>query len=148
MANDCNSNITPPCIGAHSVLRPVTIEKVFNDCVNDLNQILIIDGIDLLPDGFRVRTHDLHGLLPEIVMENSGDTFQDKERLGYRVCKLIAMVRLRERMVRFLPGCKLLPPTSIDGNAIVGLQAKPKTWIAEGRDFLAAYHDLHRQIVG
>jgi hypothetical protein len=92
-------------------LRPGAIEKVFTDCVMDLKQILVIDGIDILADGFRVRSHDLHGQLPEIVMKNSGDTFRDKDRLGNEVCKLIAIVKLRDGMVRFLPGCKLLPPT-------------------------------------
>jgi hypothetical protein len=132
----------------YSALRPATIEKVFPDCVMDLKQIIVLDSIDILPDGFRIRCHDLHGQLPEIVMENSGDTFQDKDRLGNEVCKLIAIVKLRDEMVRFLPGCKLLPPTSVDGNAIVGLQAKPKTWIVEGEDYLAAYHGLHRQVEG
>ena len=81
-------------------------------------------------------------------MKNSGDTFQDKDCIGNEVCKIVAMVTLRDKMVRFLPGCKLLPPTSMDGKAIVGLQAKPKTWIAEGEDFLAAYHEPHKQVVG
>jgi hypothetical protein len=133
---------------SYLALPPGSIEKVFTDCVMDLKQIIVLDGIDILSDGFRVRSHDLHSQLPEIAMKNSGDTFQDKDRLGNEVCKLIAIVKLRDEMVRFLPGCRLLPPTSIDGNAIVGLQAKPKTWIAEAGDFLAAYHELHRQIVG
>jgi hypothetical protein len=58
------------------------------------------------------------------------------------------MVRLRERMARFLPGARLLLPMRMDGKAIVGLQAKPMTWIAEGSDSLSAYHELHRQVVG
>jgi hypothetical protein len=132
----------------HQTLRPSTIEKVFTDCVIDLKQILVLDCIDILPDGFRVRCHDLHGQLPEIAMDNSGDTLQDKDRLGNETCKLIAIVKLRVEMVRCLPGSTLLPPTSMDGKAVVGLQAKPKTWLGEGSDFLAAYHDLHRQVVG
>jgi hypothetical protein len=51
-------------------------------------------------------------------------------------------------MVRFLPGCKLLPPTSMGGKAIVGLRVGSRTWLAEGEDFLAAYHELHKQVVG
>ncbi len=86
----------------------------------DLKSVIVLDGIDILPDnsGFQVRCHDLQGLLPEIVLLNSGDTFVDKDRLGNRVCWLVAIVKLRDEIVRFLPGCKLLPPTSIDGKAI------------------------------
>jgi hypothetical protein len=130
------------------LLKSKQIEKVFTDCAIDWKQILVLDGIDIQPNGFRIRSHDLYGQLPEITMKNSGDIFRDKNILGDEVCKLIAIVRLRDGMVRFLPGCKLLVPTSVDGKAIVGLQAKPLTWLGEGADFLAAYNDLRRQVVG
>jgi len=78
----------------------------------DLRQILVIDGIDILPDGFRIRCHDLHGQLPETVMKNGADTFQDKDLLGNEVCKLIAMVKLRDERtgnksetIQYLPDC-------------------------------------------
>jgi hypothetical protein len=106
----------------------------------DLKEILILDAIDPLPDGLQIRCHDLHGPLPVIAMENSGDTFKDKDRLGNEVCKIIAMVKLRDEMIRFLPGCKLLPLTSMDGKVIVDLQTKSLTWLGEGKDFLTAYH--------
>jgi hypothetical protein len=129
-------------------LKPRQIERVFTDCAMDLKRILVLDGIDMLPDGFRIRGHDLYGPLPELRFKSSGDTFQDKDRLGNEVCKLTAMVKMRDEMIRFLPGAKFLPPTLFNGKAIVGLQAKPRTWIAEGEAFLEAYHALHAQIVG
>jgi hypothetical protein len=129
-------------------LHPFTIDRVFTDCVMDLGRILILDGIDILPDGFRIRCHDLHGQLPEIVMKNSGDMFRDKDRLAIEACKLIAMVKLRDRMARFLPGCRFLAPTLIDDKAVVGMQAGPLTRIAEGTDYITAYHELCRQVVG
>jgi hypothetical protein len=132
----------------HQSLRSGAIEQVFTDCVMDLKLILVLDGIDLLPGGFRVRCHDLYGQLPEIMMGNSGDPSRDKDQLGDEVCKLIAIVKLRDEVARFLPGYELMPPTCLDGKAIVGLQAKPRTWIIEGEDFLDAYHELRRQVVG
>lgn len=130
------------------VLRPSTIEKVFTDCVMDLKQVLVLDGIDIQQDVFQVYSHDLHGPLPDITVKNSGDTFQDKERLANEACKMLSIVNLRGKMIRFLPGCNLLPPTFMDGMAVVGLQARPMTWLAEGKDFLEAYHDLYLQVVG
>lgn len=129
-------------------LRPRTIEKVFTDCVMDLKQILVLDGIDILPNGFRICSHDLHGPLPDITVKNSGDTFVDKDLLRNETCKILVMVKLRDTMVRYLPGGKLLPSTNMDGKAIAGLQAKPLTLLADGKDFLEAYHDLYRQVVG
>jgi hypothetical protein len=148
MKNADNSDESIAIAPANLALRPCTIEKVFTDCVMDLKQIIVLDGIDIRHDGFRIRSHDLHGQLPETSMENSGDTLKDKDRLSNESCKIIAMAKLRDEMVRFLPGCRLLPPTSMDGKAIVGLQAKPKTWLGEGKDYLEAYRDLHRQVVG
>jgi hypothetical protein len=148
-AHTMTITIDPELLSANlAALRPATIEKVFTDCALDLKQILVLDGSDILPDGFRIRCHDLHRQFPAPVIKNSGDTFQDKDRLSNEACKLIAIVKLRDEMVSFLPGCKLLPPANMDGKAIAGLQAKPKTWIAEGEDFLEAYHELHRQVVG
>ena len=141
----------PPRIRArYLALHPATIEKTFTDAVMDLKEVIVLDGIDILPDksGFRVRCHDLHGPLPEIAIEDSGDTFQDKERLGNQACKLLAIVRLRDQMTRWLPGGKFLLPTTVDSRATVGFRVGPRTWLAEGEDFLAAYHELHRQVVG
>jgi len=47
--------------------------------VMDLEEVIVLDGIDILPDnsGFRVRCHDPHGPLPSIVTKDSGDTFLD-----------------------------------------------------------------------
>jgi hypothetical protein len=47
------------------------------------------------------------------------------------------MVKLRDEMIRFLPGARLLLPMRMDNTVIVGLQAKPRNWIGEGADFLA-----------
>ncbi len=51
-------------------------------------------------------------------------------------------------MCRWLPGGKFLPPTKVETRATVGFKVGPKTWIAEGDDFIAAYHKLHEQVVG
>jgi hypothetical protein len=134
----------------YPTLRPKTIEKVVTDCVLDLKEIIVIDGVDILPDstGFRVRCHDLYGPLPEIVVKDSGDSFQDKDQLGNQACKLVAIVRLRDQMRRWLRGRKFLPPTILDNQATVGFRVGRKTWLAEGDNFLVAYHELHEQVVG
>jgi len=131
-------------------LHPATIEKTFTDSVMDLKEIIVLDGIDILPDstGFRVRCHDFNGQLPELIVRDSGDAFQDKDRLGREACKLVAIARLRDRMTHWLPGGKLLPPTKVETRATVGFKVWPKTWIAEGDDFITVYHKLYEQVVG
>ena len=131
-------------------LHPTTIERTFTDCIMDLKAVIVLDGIDIPPDsyGFRVRSHDLYGQLPEIVIQDSGDTLVDKDRLGNEARKLVAIVRLRDEMVLWLAGGAFLPPTIVDNLATVGFKVGRRTWLAEGKDFLAAYHELHRQVVG
>ncbi len=128
-------------------LRVPQIEKIFIETVFDLKQILVLDGIDFRDTGFCVRCHDLYGPLPEIVVADSGNTFRDKDWLSNEVCKITAIARIRERICRFLPGGKFLPPTRLDAQVIVGFRASPKTWIAEGGDIVTAYHNLDEQVV-
>lgn len=131
-------------------LHPMTIESVFTEAVMDLKRVIVLDGIDILPDksGFRIRSHDLHGQLPQILIKDSGDTFQDKERVGIETCKLTAIAGLRDQMWRGIRGGRFLPPTRIGDSAIVGFRARPYNWLAEGRDFLKAYHELHQKMFG
>jgi hypothetical protein len=42
----------------------------------------------------------------------------------------------------------MLSKMRMDSTVIVGLQAKPQTWLGEAENYLAAYHDLHRQVIG
>ena len=135
---------------SYVALYPGTIEKTFTDAVIDLKEIVVLDGIDILSDqsGFRIRSHDLHGQLPEIVIKDSGNTFPDKEDLAGEACKLIAIVGLRKQMRRWMRGGRFLRPTKMDDQAVVGFRVEPWTWMAEGKDFLVAYHALHKRVVG
>ena len=82
------------------------------------------------------------------MIQDSGDTFLDKDRLGSQACKLTAIVRLRDQMICWLRGGRFLPPNKVGDHATVGFRVGPRTWLAEGKDFLVAYHELHRQVVG
>jgi hypothetical protein len=133
---------------SYLALHPRTIEKTFTDTVIDLKEIVVLDGIDILSDqsGFRVGSHDLHGQLPEILIRDSGNTFQDKEYLNRQACKLIAIVGLRKQMRRWLRGARFLAPTTVDIQAIVGFRVGVWTWMAEGNDFITACHHPYEQV--
>ncbi len=47
-----------------------------------------------------------------------------------------------------LHGRRQIPSPTMDGKAIVGMITGHETWMAEGKDFLAAYHELHDKIIG
>jgi hypothetical protein len=131
----------------YNTLRPNQIETVFFLTVLDLKQILVLDDIDIVPVGFRIRCHDLNGPLPELWRDNTGNTFEDKDWLGIQVCKLIAMTKIRARICRGIVGGEFLEPTRLDQQAIVGFRGGRKTWIAEGKNFIEAYHRLNDQVM-
>jgi len=118
---------------SYVALYPGTIEKTFTDAVIDLKGVIVLDGIDILPDesGFRVRSHDFHGQLPEIVIHDSGNTMEDKESLSREACKLIAIVGLRKEMRRLMRGGKLLLLTKLGDRATVGFKVGRWSWLAE-----------------
>jgi len=119
---------------SYVALYPGTIEKTFTDAVIDLKGVIVLDGIDILPDesGFRVRSHDFHGQLPEIVIHDSGNTMEDKESLSREACKLIAIVGLRKEMRRLMRGGKfLLLICRAGGIQFQFSSSAGKTWFGE-----------------
>jgi len=133
MANCTDLKIQIRSKPSYVALYPGTIEKTFTDAVIDLKGVIVLDGIDILPDesGFRVRSHDFHGQLPEIVIHDSGNTMEDKESLSREACKLIAIVGLRKEMRRLMRGGKLLLLTKLGDRATVGFKVGRWSWLAE-----------------
>ena len=126
------------------------IVKAFSQAVVDLHCVIVIDGIDLVPsgNGYRIRSHDLHGPLPELIICEAETRMEVLDRVQNRACWLYAITSIRKDLKRYLPGCKLLPGTTIEGKAVVGLKAGPLTFLEEGEDFLAAYHELYKRVIG
>ena len=129
-------------------LRVPQIERIFVQTIIDLKQIVVLDGIAFHDTGFCISCHDLYGPLPEIVIQDSGNTFRDKDQLENEVCKLTAITRIRDRICRWLPGGTFLLPTRLDSRVIVGYRVGSKTWIADQEDTVKAYHALDEQVVG
>ena len=51
-------------------LHVCEVEKAFVQVAIDLHAIIVLDGVDQLksPPGYRIRSHDLHGPLPDVVV--------------------------------------------------------------------------------
>jgi hypothetical protein len=130
-------------------LRIPQIERAFIQVPTDLQEILVLDGVDLLPDlpGFRIRSHDLYGSLPDVVIKDTGDRWAVLEDIHYETAKLIAMVRVRKNLAEIFPGCEFLLPTSTGEGALVGLRFRGRTVLAEERIHWEAYHQLMMEAV-
>jgi hypothetical protein len=106
-------------------------------------------GIDHLspPPTFRIRSHDLYGPLPDILIHDTGDRHPVLDRIQNEAAKLIAMVRVRQERVGMFRRCKFLLPTKTGEGALVGLRFRRRTVLAEGKSHWEAYHRLVREAV-
>src|SRR5213594_2710367 len=82
------------------------IEKEFVLAAVHLKQIVVLDRIDLItePREFRIRSHDLHGPLPEIVVRDTGDRTAILDEISREAAKLDAVARHREELAAAYPG--------------------------------------------
>src|SRR5688572_14332852 len=123
------------------------IEHIFlQTAVGDLGQVIVIDGIDHLSDGWCIRCHDQHGTLPAIQLTNSDNHNTIRQAIEQEACRLYAIARLRDDVSRKVLGCRFLPPTITDGGAVAGISCGKHTILAEGVNFLAAYHALQSMV--
>lgn len=128
-------------------LHVLEVEKALVQVAIDLKEILVLDGIDLLPDlpGFRIRCHDLHGPLPDTVIEDTGDRYPVLDHVIREAAKRVAMARIRREIAEIHPGCEFLLPTSTDKGALVGIRIGERTVLAEGPNYWDAYHELKQK---
>jgi hypothetical protein len=130
-------------------LKPHQIEKSFVLVASDLKRNLFVDGIDQFedPPGFRIRSHDPFGPMPEIVIRDTGDRYPVLENIQREAAKICAMVRIRDNIAAIFPGCKFLLSTKTDEGSLVGIRFAGRTIFAEHRNCWEAYHKLLRQAV-
>ncbi|HYK91919.1 MAG TPA: hypothetical protein VE398_24345 [Acidobacteriota bacterium] len=103
-------------------------EEVFTQAVIDLKEILVLDGIDHIPDrpGFRIRS-------------DTGKHFEVLDRVSIGAAKLLAITNSRQIIERLFPDCKFLPPTSTDDTKVDGIRVGPLTILAEAATWWEAY---------
>jgi len=120
------------------------VEKTFMQVVLDLQVILVLDGIDQIPalPGFRIRSHDLYGPLPDAAVRDTGDRYPVLDRVVHETAKLVAIVRVRDDIAGIFGKCSFLLPTSTGDGALVGMRWRGRTVLAEAKSHWEAYHQL------
>jgi hypothetical protein len=97
--------------------------------------------------GFRIRSHDLYGPRPEILIKDTRDRYYVLDETKREAAKLCAMVRVREDLAGIFPGCEFLLPIRMETGSVVGLKFDGKTVFAEDRTHWEVHHMLLRKAV-
>jgi hypothetical protein len=125
-------------------LGALQIEKEFLLAIVHLKRVVVLDGIERTTDplGFRIRSHDLYGDLPEIFISDNGDRTLILEEISLEGAKTCAIAKHRANLASLYPGCRFLPHTILEAKVRVGIQVGVKTLLAESTSFWEAYLDL------
>jgi hypothetical protein len=109
----------------------------------------VLDGIDRLtdPPGFRVRSHDMYGALPDVLIPEQAGRLELQDAVA-TAGKLAAMARIRDEIYRWTNGCEFLPPTLGSDGPVVGVVVGGTSFLAEAENYLEAYHQLRPRILG
>jgi hypothetical protein len=84
--------------------------------------------------------------LPEVIVQvDATDRLATLERFGSEEVELWTISRLRRELDDAFSGASFLPPTTLDGTWVVGLQWHRRTVLAEAEDFVHAYHRLWKR---
>lgn len=124
------------------------VEDLFVGIAAALLVNIILDGIDELPEGcgYRIRSHDLYGPLPEIEIEYKGDREQILDRISLEIARLGAINRLRYELAAQVSNCEFISATPSDKITVVGIRSGGRTILARGRDLCQAYQRLNRKL--
>jgi hypothetical protein len=127
--------------------REAALEKIVTQMAIDLKEMIVLDAVVVRSETpeVRIRTHDLHGILPEIIFTSDEDWEETLQRLEAKVAELAAIAHIRMDLAALFPRSCFLLPTLMDGGVVVGLAVPDKTFLIEAPTFCIAYHELKRQ---
>ena len=125
------------------------IEKTFVQVAIDVHVVIVLDAIIPVPNlpGFLIQSHDFHGPLPDVRIEDNENRLQVLDFVATEAAKLTAVAKVRDNLAGIFPGCAFLSHTLPDSGALVGLSFNGRTILAEAPSFWEAYHRLIRQCV-
>ena len=122
------------------------VEALFVQVTTALCISIILDGVDRLPEGYRIRSHDSYSPLPDIEIENTLDLDQVLDRICLSTAKLGATVRCRCELATQAHDCQFIIPTSIGKVTVVGICTEGRTVRAKGWNACLAYQKLNRKM--
>ena len=128
------------------LLSKAEVEALFVGVTSALCVTISLDGVDRLPEGFRIRSHDSYSPLPDIKIEGNHNIELALDRISLSVARLAATVRFRRELATQAHDCKFIIPTSTGKVTVVGICTEGRTVRAKGVNACLAYQELNRRI--
>jgi hypothetical protein len=80
------------------------IARAFVQTTMDLETTIYLDGIEPGTREYRIRCHDQHGMLPEIMIPEEEENRATLQHVRHSACKLAAITRIRDEIACRRPG--------------------------------------------
>jgi hypothetical protein len=130
----------------HALLSEADVEALFIGVTTALCVTIILDGVDKLPEGYRIRSHDSYGSLPDIEIKSIHNMDRVLDWISLNTARLGATVRFRRKLATQVPDCQFITPTSTGNVTVVGICTEGKTVRANGWNACLAYQKLNRKM--
>ena len=130
----------------HELLSEADVKALFIGVTTALCVTIILDGIDKLPEGYRIRSHDFYGSLPDIEIDSTHNMERVLDRISLSTARLGATVRFRCKLATQVPDCQFIIPTLKGKVTVVGLCTGGRTVRAKGVNACQAYQKLNRKM--
>jgi hypothetical protein len=128
------------------LLSAAEVEDLFVSVTTALCLTITIDGVDRLPEGFQIRSHDFYSPLPDIEIESTHNIDKLLDRISLSVARLGATVRFRRELATRAHNCKFIIPTSTGKVTVVGICTEGRTVRAKGWNACLAYQKLNKKM--
>ncbi|MBP1622552.1 MAG: hypothetical protein H6Q07_572 [Acidobacteria bacterium] len=128
------------------LLSEAEVVALFVQVTTALCVTISLDGVDRLPEGYRIRSHDFYSPLPDIEIESTHNMAQALDRISLSVARLGATVRFRRELAAQARDCRFIVPTSIGEVTVVGICTGGRTVRARGENACQAYQKLNRKM--
>ena len=85
------------------LLSEAEVEALFVGVTSALCVSISLDGVDRLPEGFRIRSHDSYSPLPDIKIEGNHNIEQALDRISLSVARLATPLPYSWSFARSIP---------------------------------------------
>ena len=130
----------------HELLSEAEVEALFVGVTTALRVTIILDGVDRLPEGYRIRSHDSYGPLPGIEIDSTHNIERVPDRICLSTARLGATVRFRCELATRAHDCQFIIPTSTGKVTVVGICTEGRTVRAKGVNACQAYQKLNSKM--